>query len=65
MSFIHIVIIINADKKIVFDLSRRIDLHKISTQQTNKEAIAGKTQFLIELHELLLGVLNNLQFTTY
>lgn len=42
---------IKAEKKIVFDLSRSIDLHKISTQHTNEEAVAGKTTGLIELHE--------------
>ena len=42
---------IKADKKIVFDLSRSIDLHKISTQHTNETAIAGKTSGLIELKE--------------
>jgi len=43
--------IINADIQIVFDLSRSIDLHKISTKHTNEEAIAGKTNGLIELGE--------------
>jgi len=43
--------IINADIQIVFDLSRSIDLHKISTEHTNEEAIAGKTSGLIELGE--------------
>ncbi|MFC5044744.1 cell division protein [Aquimarina hainanensis] len=43
--------IIKADKKIVFDLSRSIDLHKISTAHTKEEAIAGKTSGLIELEE--------------
>ncbi|MGB0839281.1 MAG: SRPBCC family protein [Chitinophagales bacterium] len=38
---------ISAAKNIVFDLARSIDLHKISTQQTNKEAIAGVTSGLI------------------
>ena len=38
---------IKADRKVVFDLSRSIDLHKISTKQTNEEAIAGKTCGLI------------------
>ena len=38
---------INAPKNIVFDLSRSIDLHKISTKQTNEEAIAGVTTGLI------------------
>lgn len=42
---------IKADKKIVFDLSRSIDLHKISTEQTNEQAIAGKTSGLIGLNE--------------
>lgn len=36
---------------ICFDLSRSIDLHKISTKHTNEEAIAGKTSGLINLHE--------------
>lgn len=38
---------IKADKEIVFDLSRSIDLHKISTEQTKEEAIKGKTSGLI------------------
>jgi|SRR5690554_155230 len=42
---------IKADKKVVFDLSRSIDLHKISTEQTNEQAIAGKTSGLIGLNE--------------
>ncbi|MGB6151649.1 MAG: SRPBCC family protein [Pricia sp.] len=42
---------IKAEKEIVFDLSRSIDLHKISTEQTNETAIAGKTSGLIGLNE--------------
>ena len=42
---------INAERNIVFDLSRSIDLHKISTENTNEEAIAGKTSGLIGLNE--------------
>jgi ligand-binding SRPBCC domain-containing protein len=42
---------IKANKEIVFDLSRSIDLHKISTEHTNEEAIAGKTSGLIEINE--------------
>ncbi len=34
-----------------FDLSRSIDLHKISTEHTNEEAIAGVTSGLIQLNE--------------
>jgi len=43
--------LINATKEIVFDLSRSIDLHKISTEHTNEEAIAGITSGLIELND--------------
>ena len=42
---------INANIEIVFDLSRSIDLHKISTEYTNETAIAGKTSGLIGLNE--------------
>jgi len=42
---------IKADKNIVFDLSRSIELHKISTEKTNEEAIAGKTSGLIGMNE--------------
>ena len=42
---------IKASKNIVFDLSRSIDLHKISTEHTNETAIAGKTSGLIGLDE--------------
>jgi len=42
---------IKAAPEIVFDLSRSIDLHKISTEQTNEEAIAGKTSGLIGMNE--------------
>ncbi len=43
--------IINADRKIVFDLSRSIDLHKISTEHTDEEAIGGITSGLIGLNQ--------------
>jgi len=42
---------IKANKYIVFDLSRSIDLHKISTKQTNERAIAGKISGLIGMNE--------------
>lgn len=42
---------IKADRQIVFDLSRSIDLHKISTEHTNETVIAGKTSGLIGLNE--------------
>ncbi len=42
---------IKAELAIVFDLSRSIDLHKISTEQTNESAIDGRTSGLITLGE--------------
>jgi len=42
---------IKADRNIMFDLSRSIDLHKISTEHTNEKAIAGKTNGLIGMDE--------------
>lgn len=39
--------------EICFDLSRSIDLHKISTSKTNEEAIDGVTSGLIELNEFV------------
>jgi ligand-binding SRPBCC domain-containing protein len=44
---------IKAVKQIVFDFSRSINLHKISTEKTNETAIAGKTSGLIGLNESL------------
>jgi ligand-binding SRPBCC domain-containing protein len=41
----------NTTIEIVFDLIRSIDLHKISTNKSNEEAIAGKTSGLISLNE--------------
>ncbi|MBI1287343.1 MAG: cell division protein [Flavobacteriales bacterium] len=51
MPRIELTTIIEADINVVFDLSRSIDLHKISTKHTNEEAIAGRTSGLIELGE--------------
>ena len=57
---------IKADQEIVFDLARSIDLHKISTEQSNERAIAGRTEGLIGLGETVtwrakhFGVYQNL-----
>ena len=48
---IHLTTVIHASREIVFNLSRSIDLHKISTAQTSEEAIAGTTTGLIALNE--------------
>ena len=37
--------------EVVFDLSRSIDLHLISTSKTNEKAVAGTTSGLIDLNE--------------
>ena len=47
MPIIRIETYIKADRQIAFDLSRSIDLHTLSTAQTNEEAIAGVTTGLI------------------
>jgi ligand-binding SRPBCC domain-containing protein len=44
---------IKSDINICFDLSRSIDLHKISTAKTNEEAIEGKASGLISLNEFV------------
>jgi len=51
MPIIELTTEINSTLEICFDLSRSIDLHKISIAQTNEEAIEGKTSGLIELNE--------------
>jgi ligand-binding SRPBCC domain-containing protein len=44
---------INSTLEICFDLSRNIDLHKISTAETNEEAIEEITTGLINLGEFV------------
>jgi hypothetical protein len=51
MSTIHLTTFIAATIERVFDLSRSISLHKISTAHTNEEAIAGITTGLINKYE--------------
>jgi ligand-binding SRPBCC domain-containing protein len=53
MPLITLVTEINAPIAICFDLSRSIDLHKISTAKTNEEAIDGTTKGLIKLNEFV------------
>jgi ligand-binding SRPBCC domain-containing protein len=51
MPTITLSIKIKSDIETVFDLSRSIDLHQISTSKTNERAIAGTTSGLINLGE--------------
>tara|TARA_Y100000385_G_scaffold50965_1_gene47775 strand:+ start:2192 stop:2338 length:147 start_codon:yes stop_codon:yes gene_type:complete len=48
MPIIKIETIINAPIDRVFDLARSIDLHTLSTKETNEKAVAGKTSGFIE-----------------
>lgn len=48
MASIHLTTFIKAPAARVFDLSRSINLHKISTAQTGEKAIAGVTSGLIK-----------------
>ena len=66
MPRIELELFIDAPIEICFDLSRSIDLHRISTAKTGEEAIAGVTSGLIGLHETVtwrarhLGVMQTL-----
>jgi ligand-binding SRPBCC domain-containing protein len=51
MPSLHLTTFIAAPAKRVFDLSRSINLHKISTMDTQEDAIAGTTTGLINLNE--------------
>ncbi len=51
MPHIHLTTFINAPIERVFDLSRSINLHTISTQQTNERAIDGVISGLINKDE--------------
>ncbi len=51
MPTIHLELFIKADIQLVFDLSRSIDLHQLSTENSNEKAIAGVTKGLINLGE--------------
>ncbi len=66
MATIILETLINTPIKRCFDLSRSIDLHKISTAKTQEEAIDGRTAGLIEEGEFVtwravhLGIRQNL-----
>lgn len=54
MPCIKLKTIINAPVELCFNLSRSIDLHKISTSDTNEQAIAGKISGLISDGEYVI-----------
>jgi len=49
MTIIELKTDIEADINRCFDLTRDIDIHKLSTEKTNEKAIAGRTSGLCEL----------------
>lgn len=51
MPEINLHIAIDAPKERVFDLARSIDLHQLSTSQTDERAISGRTNGLIQMGE--------------
>ncbi|MBW8360616.1 MAG: SRPBCC family protein [Kaistella sp.] len=53
MALIKLTTRIKNTPQICFDLSRSIDLHKISTAHTNESAVDGCTQGLINLNEFV------------
>ncbi len=65
MCTIHLTTFIAAPIERVFDLSRSISLHKISTAHTNEEAIGGITSGLINKNETVTWRAKHLFKTRY
>ena len=53
---------IKAKRELVFDLSRSIDLHKVSAKNTNEKAVDGLTEGLIGLDEFVTWSAKHLGF---
>ena len=51
MTKLYFETIIHAEKKIVFDTSRNLDIHKASMNKTNEKIVDGRETGLIELGE--------------
>lgn len=51
MPIIHLETLIHAKIDVVFDLSRSIDLHQVSTANTEERAVGGRLSGLMELGE--------------
>ena len=63
MPKIELITNIRSTPEICFDLSRSIDLHKISTTKTNEKAIAGTVTGLINLGETVTWKATNFGIT--
>lgn len=53
---------IKSSKEVVFDLSRSVELHQISTHKTKEEVVAGKMAGLVELNETVTWRAKHLGF---
>ena len=53
MNIIRLETFIDAPVERVFDLSRSVELHKLSTKGTHEEAVDGKTTGLVELADFI------------
>jgi ligand-binding SRPBCC domain-containing protein len=62
MSVIHLTTLIKAPVEIVFDLSRSVDLHMISTQQTNETVAAGRSSGLCTVGDTITWRAKHLGF---
>lgn len=62
MPKIHLQTFIKAKKEIVFDLSRSVDLHLLSTAKTNEKVIAGKISGLMDLNDTVTWRAKHLGF---
>ena len=51
MTRLYLETVINAEKEIVFDASRNLDIHKESLAKTNEKAVSGRKNGLIEFGE--------------
>lgn len=65
MPVINLITEISAPVDVVFDLSRNIDLHKISTAHTSEEAVAGCTSGLIGMGESVTWRAKHLGFVQH
>jgi len=62
MNKIELTTLIKAPIELCFDLARSIDLHKISVQHTNEEAVGGVTRGLIGPNQKVLWQATHLGF---
>jgi ligand-binding SRPBCC domain-containing protein len=62
MNKIELTTLVKAPIELCFDLSRSIDLHKISVQHTQEEAVGGVTHGLIGLNQKVLWQATHLGF---